>query len=85
LITSYEIWVKNAVVFCHFQYFLPVEEGFYFESESILGQNFDVGKEQVTDCKSLMINKWYFCCERVPVNLYKQADSKDDMDQLWIY
>jgi len=84
LITFYEIWAKKAVIFCHFQYFLPVE-GFYFEFESILSVNFDVGKEQVTDCKSLMINKWYFCCERAPVNMYKQADSKDDMDQLWHY
>jgi hypothetical protein len=85
LIVTYEIWAKKAVVFCHFQYFLPVEGGIYFEFESILSLNLDVGKEQVTDCKALMINKWYFWCERVPVNLYKQVDSTDDMDQLWLY
>lgn len=60
-------------------------EGFYFEFESILSLNFNVGREQVTDCKSLMVNKWYFCCERVCVNLYKHAYSKDDLDQLWLY
>jgi len=48
LITSYEIWAKKTVVFCHFQYFVSVEEGFYFEFESILSLNFNEGKEQVT-------------------------------------
>jgi hypothetical protein len=47
---SYEILAKKAVAFHHFQYFLPVEEGFYFELESFLILNFNVGREQVTDC-----------------------------------
>jgi hypothetical protein len=64
--------------FCHSQYFFLVEEGFYSEFGSILSLNFDEGREQMTDWKSLMINKWYL----LPMNLYKQADSKGAMDQL---